>query len=116
MIDKGVQVSGKRDAGKFSAEAAQLVTVPPPRRLPDAPITQSRREAALRWIRGRTSSKQRRSKGGGKSRNLARAEQMKPKPTRAKLMPTRVEQRKPMPTRAVLMLTRTESTEARSSR
>ncbi len=53
MIDKGVQVSGKRDAGKFSAEAAQLVTVPPPQRLPDAPITQSRREAALRWIRGR---------------------------------------------------------------
>ncbi len=27
MIDKGVQVSDKRDAGKCSAEAAQLVTV-----------------------------------------------------------------------------------------
>ncbi len=27
MIDKGVQVSDKRDAGKCSADAAQLVTV-----------------------------------------------------------------------------------------
>ncbi len=30
MIGKGEQVSGKRDAGKFSAEAAQLVTVTVP--------------------------------------------------------------------------------------
>ncbi len=30
MIGKGEQVSGKRDAGKCSAEAAQLVTVTVP--------------------------------------------------------------------------------------
>ncbi len=30
VIGKGEQVSGKRDAGKFSAEAAQLVTVTVP--------------------------------------------------------------------------------------
>ncbi len=29
MIDKGVQVSGKEDAGKCSAEEAQIVTVTP---------------------------------------------------------------------------------------
>ncbi len=36
MIDKGVQVSDKRDAGKCSAEAAQLVTVTVPN-LPTPP-------------------------------------------------------------------------------
>ncbi len=29
MIDKGVQVSGKEDAGKCSAEEAQIMTVTP---------------------------------------------------------------------------------------